>query len=68
MAAEIRPGEITDILKREIKEYGRDIDIAEPLNQQVALELENTCHCGVHGLIRIKLHGVGFIKEGVSKE
>ena len=29
MAAEIRPGEITDILKREIKEYGRDIDVAE---------------------------------------
>ncbi len=25
----IRPGEITDILKREIKEYGRDIDVAE---------------------------------------
>ena len=29
MAAEIRPGEITDILKREIREYGRDIDVAE---------------------------------------
>ena len=29
MAAEIRPGEITDILKREIKEYGREIDVAE---------------------------------------
>jgi len=26
---EIRPGEITDILKREIKEYGREMDIAE---------------------------------------
>jgi F-type H+-transporting ATPase subunit alpha len=26
---EIRPGEITDILKREIKEYGREIDVAE---------------------------------------
>ncbi len=26
---ELRPGEITDILKREIKEYGREIDIAE---------------------------------------
>jgi F-type H+-transporting ATPase subunit alpha len=26
---DIRPGEITDILKREIKEYGRDIDVAE---------------------------------------
>jgi F-type H+-transporting ATPase subunit alpha len=25
----LRPGEITDILKREIKEYGRDIDVAE---------------------------------------
>ena len=25
----IRPGEITDILKREIKEYGREIDVAE---------------------------------------
>ncbi len=25
----IKPGEITDILKREIKEYGRDIDVAE---------------------------------------
>jgi F-type H+-transporting ATPase subunit alpha len=29
MAAEIRPGEITNILKREIQEYGRDIDVAE---------------------------------------
>ena len=29
MAAEIRPGEITDILKREIQEYGRDVDVAE---------------------------------------
>ncbi len=28
-AAEIRPGEITEILKREIQEYGRDIDVAE---------------------------------------
>ena len=26
---DIRPGEITDILKRAIKEYGRDIDVAE---------------------------------------
>jgi F-type H+/Na+-transporting ATPase subunit alpha len=26
---DIRPGEITDILKREIKEYGREIDVAE---------------------------------------
>ncbi len=26
---ELRPGEITDILKREIQEYGRDIDVAE---------------------------------------
>jgi F-type H+-transporting ATPase subunit alpha len=26
---DIRPGEITDILKREIKEYGRQIDVAE---------------------------------------
>ena len=26
---DIKPGEITDILKREIKEYGREIDIAE---------------------------------------
>ena len=25
----IKPGEITDILKREIKEYEREIDIAE---------------------------------------
>ena len=25
----IKPGEITDILKREIKEYGREIDVAE---------------------------------------
>jgi F-type H+-transporting ATPase subunit alpha len=28
-AADIRPGEITDILKREIQEYGRDVDVAE---------------------------------------
>ena len=26
---DIRPGEITDILKREIKEYGREVDVAE---------------------------------------
>jgi len=26
---DIKPGEITDILKREIKEYGRDVDVAE---------------------------------------
>jgi F-type H+-transporting ATPase subunit alpha len=26
---DIRPGEITDILRREIKEYGREIDVAE---------------------------------------
>jgi F-type H+-transporting ATPase subunit alpha len=26
---ELKPGEITDILKREIKEYGREIDVAE---------------------------------------
>ncbi len=26
---DLRPGEITDILKREIQEYGRDIDVAE---------------------------------------
>jgi len=26
---DLRPGEITDILKREIKEYGRQIDVAE---------------------------------------
>jgi F-type H+-transporting ATPase subunit alpha len=26
---QLKPGEITDILKREIKEYGRDIDVAE---------------------------------------
>jgi F-type H+-transporting ATPase subunit alpha len=26
---QLRPGEITDILKREIKEYGREIDVAE---------------------------------------
>jgi F-type H+-transporting ATPase subunit alpha len=26
---DIKPGEITDILKREIKEYGREIDVAE---------------------------------------
>jgi len=26
---DIRPGEITDILKREIREYGREIDVAE---------------------------------------
>jgi F-type H+-transporting ATPase subunit alpha len=26
---DLRPGEITDILKREIREYGRDIDVAE---------------------------------------
>jgi len=26
---DIRPGEITDILKREIKQYGREIDVAE---------------------------------------
>jgi F-type H+/Na+-transporting ATPase subunit alpha len=29
MALDIKPGEITDILKREIKEYGREIDVAE---------------------------------------
>jgi len=29
---DIKPGEITDILKREIKEYGRDIDVAETGN------------------------------------
>ena len=29
MTAEIRPGEITDILKREIQEYGREVDVAE---------------------------------------
>ena len=29
MALDIRPGEITDILKREIKDYGREIDVAE---------------------------------------
>jgi F-type H+-transporting ATPase subunit alpha len=29
MKMELRPGEITDILKREIKEYGREIDVAE---------------------------------------
>ncbi len=29
MSAEIRPAEITDILKREIREYGREIDVAE---------------------------------------
>jgi len=29
MALEIKPGEITDILKREIKEYDREIDVAE---------------------------------------
>jgi F-type H+/Na+-transporting ATPase subunit alpha len=29
MAVDIKPGEITDILKREIKEYGREIDVAE---------------------------------------
>lgn len=28
-AADLRPGEITDILKREIQEYGRDVDVAE---------------------------------------
>ena len=26
---DINPGEITDILKREIKEYDREIDVAE---------------------------------------
>ena len=26
---DLRPGEITDILKREIREYGREIDVAE---------------------------------------
>ncbi|MDP7571734.1 MAG: F0F1 ATP synthase subunit alpha, partial [Myxococcota bacterium] len=26
---DIRPGEITDILKREIKDYDREIDVAE---------------------------------------
>ena len=26
---DIKPGEITDILKREIKDYGREIDVAE---------------------------------------
>ena len=26
---DIKPGEITDILKREIKEYDREIDVAE---------------------------------------
>jgi F-type H+-transporting ATPase subunit alpha len=26
---DIRPGEITDILKREIREYGREVDVAE---------------------------------------
>ena len=29
---DIKPGEITDILKREIKDYGRDIDVAETGN------------------------------------
>jgi len=29
MALDIKPGEITDILKREIKDYGREIDVAE---------------------------------------
>jgi F-type H+-transporting ATPase subunit alpha len=29
MALDIKPGEITDILRREIKEYGREIDVAE---------------------------------------
>ena len=29
MPLDIKPAEITDILKREIKEYGREIDIAE---------------------------------------
>ena len=29
MALDIKPGEITDILKREIKEYGRELDVAE---------------------------------------
>ena len=32
MPMDIKPGEITDILKREIKEYGRDIDVAETGN------------------------------------
>ena len=26
---DIKPAEITDILRREIKEYGREIDVAE---------------------------------------
>ncbi|MCU0668740.1 MAG: F0F1 ATP synthase subunit alpha [Myxococcota bacterium] len=29
MALDIKPAEITDILRREIKEYGREIDVAE---------------------------------------
>ena len=29
MSAELRPAEITDILKREIREYGRELDVAE---------------------------------------
>jgi F-type H+-transporting ATPase subunit alpha len=29
---DIKPGEITDILRREIKDYGRDIDVAETGN------------------------------------
>jgi len=29
MPLDIKPAEITDILKREIREYGREIDIAE---------------------------------------
>ena len=34
----IKPGEITDILKREIKEYEREIDIAETGTVRRALE------------------------------
>ena len=29
MSTDIKPGEITDILKREIKEFGRSVEVAE---------------------------------------
>ncbi len=34
---DIKPGEITDILKREIKEYGREIDVAVQWEIDVSL-------------------------------
>src|SRR5262245_63284952 len=57
---ELRPGEITDILKREIREYGREIDVAEtgsvdlaPVLADLALQEDrkstrlNSSHLGI---------------------